>query len=103
VDILALLCFLQENEFKSRNDCMELAEEQKSKIEEIRLKMNCHNNFQCYQSGFSELCKARDIGMETFIECLEEKPGRKVFSLSYGDKYFCKCPLRVYIAKEFDK
>ncbi|MHC4196132.1 MAG: hypothetical protein ACYSYU_10205 [Planctomycetota bacterium] len=103
MDILALLCFLQENEFESRNKCMELAEEQKSKIEEICREMSCPNDFQCYQSGFSELCKARDIGMETFIECLEEKPEKKVFSLSFGDKYFCKCPLRVYIAKEFNK
>ncbi len=103
VDILAVLRFLQEKEFKSGNNCMELAEEQKSEIEEIRRKMSCPNNFQCYKSGFSELCKARDIGMKTFLECLEEEPESKAFSLSFGDRYFCKCPLRVYIAKEFDK
>lgn len=82
---------------------MELAEEQKSQIEEICFNMNCPNDFQCYKSGFSRLCKARDIGMETFIECLEEKPETKPFSFSFGDKFFCKCPLRVYIAKEFNR
>lgn len=72
-------------------------------IEEIVGKMKCEKNFNCYKSGFEILCKGKDIGLETFLECLEKNPDKCKFSLSYGKVYLCKCPLRVYIAKELKK
>jgi hypothetical protein len=74
--------------------------------EEIRKllgELKCPKSFICYTSGFKTLCKAEDVGMESYLKCLEEDPKVCVFSIGYGDAYYCKCPLRVYIAKTLCK
>ena len=75
----------------------------KQRIEEIIGTMKCPKNFLCYQSGTESLCRARDIGIESFLVCLESNTGRCEFSVSFGNSYFCQCPLRVYIAKKLRK
>lgn len=53
----------------------------------------------CYKSKFNDLCKVEDIGLESFVVCLINNPQGCIFSLSFGDKYFCKSPLLVHSAK----
>ncbi len=65
--------------------------------------MNCPKEFVCCESGFEDLCRARDVGLESYIKCLKENPEKCVFSLSFGYSYFCTCPLRIYIAKKLKK
>jgi hypothetical protein len=48
-------------------------------------------------------CKAKDIGLETHIECLEEDSLECQFSVAFGGLYYCHCPLRIYIAKNLKK
>ena len=74
-----------------------------NQLKKIIGSMQCPKDFMCYKSGFRKLCKAKDIGHENFLECLEENPGMCVFSLSFGRLHLCKCPLRVYIAKVLKK
>jgi len=38
-------------------------------------------------------CRTEDIGLESFLICLEEKPKKCTFSTLFGDRYFCKKPL----------
>ncbi len=38
-------------------------------------------------------CKTEDIGLESFLICLENKPKKCMFSITFGDRYFCKKPL----------
>ncbi|MEW6584015.1 MAG: hypothetical protein AB1442_00215 [Nitrospirota bacterium] len=45
-------------------------------------------------------CKARDIGLDSFLLCLEENPRMCKFSLAFGGRYFCKCKSRVRSAEE---
>ena len=71
----------------------------KKEIEEIIGQMKCPQNFSCYKSGFKELCKARDFGIEGYLECLENIPLKCKFAIAYGTLYFCKCPLRYYLEK----
>ena len=54
-------------------------EEQKQKINELMAIMRCPKGFQCVESGAKEVCKALDIGMNS---------------------YYCKCPLRLFMAKK---
>jgi len=76
-------------------------QDNKKQVEEIIGHMECPKDFRCYKSGYENLCKARDIGIESFLECLEEDPEGCTFSFAFfGYSYFCQCPLRVYIAKE---
>ena len=78
-------------------------EQADKEIEEIIGKLKCPKDFICYRSGFNILCKVRGIGEELFLECLEEKPRECKFSMFLGRSYWCRCPLRAYIYKNFKK
>ena len=78
-------------------------EKHKKEIEKIIARFKYPKDFKCYKSGFENLGKARGIGIEGYVECLEKNPEDCVFSLSFGYSFLCKCPLRVYIAKNLKK
>ena len=69
------------------------------RLEDIVGELKCPKNFRCYRSGFKTLCKAKDIGLERHLVCLEKNPKKCVFAFSFGGEYFCTCPVRIYIAK----
>lgn len=77
-------------------------DETRAKIEEIMTGMQCPKNFKCADGGFKSLCKAKYLGLEDSVECLQEHPPCH-FHLAFKDGYFCRCPLRVYLAKELEK
>ena len=72
-------------------------------VKEIMGDLVCPKDFICYKSGFETLGKARDIGLETFIECLEEDVCDRPFSMRFHGFDYCRCPLRVYIYKKLGK
>jgi len=72
-------------------------------IEEMIVGLQCPKHFSCYTSHFKNLCKARDVGLESFVVCLMNDPLACKFSLQFGDVFFCQCKLRVYIAKNLKK
>jgi hypothetical protein len=72
----------------------------KKELEKIIDDLQCPKDFKCYKSGFENLCKATDIGLESYLRCLEEDSYACKFSLSFGNAYLCQCPLRVYISKK---
>ena len=77
-------------------------ESRKAKIKRIIKTIECPKDFRCYKSKFKDLCKAKDIGLKSFLLCLEEDQ-KCPFSIFFIDEYLCKCPLRVFIAKELNK
>jgi hypothetical protein len=74
-------------------------EQVRKRIEEIAPGMKCPKGFACAESGFEELCKAQDRGLESYLECLERNAWNCPFAVPFGHGHFCECPLRVYIAK----
>jgi len=74
-----------------------------NEIEEIMKGMQCPEDFSCYRTGFKDVCRAKDFGIEAILECLEEDPEECSFSYSYGHLYFCKCPLRNFVARKLEK
>lgn len=82
---------------------MEINEKHKSRIEELINEKKCPKDFECYRSGFENLCKAKDIGLKGVVECLEEDPHKCKFSICFGYSWFCSCAIRVYAAKELGK
>jgi hypothetical protein len=78
-----------------------MEEKQRREIEEIIGGLQCPKGFLCYESGLKTLCKAQDIGMGQALLCLEKDAETCSFSLPFGHTRYCKCPLRVYIAKRF--
>lgn len=77
-----------------------MQKEIQKQIEEFIEVLKDPEDFQCYKAGVGVLCKAQDIGLETFLICLERNPQKCNFSVYFGNLFFCKSPLRVFIAKE---
>jgi len=75
----------------------------REKIKEIVGKIECKHDFCCLKTGFDRPCKAKDIGLKAYLECLEEDTSLCAFSVSFGSIYFCSCPLRIYICKKLGK
>jgi hypothetical protein len=80
-----------------------MKEEDRRKIDEIIGQFNCPKNFKCAASGFDNLCKAKDIGVDTHLLCLDKAPALCRFSLKADLEYLCSCPLRIYLAKHLKK
>ena len=80
-----------------------LNEQDRSKCNEIMRQMQCSKSFMCIGSDFGNLCRARDLGPEDYVECLEDYPALCEFSSPFGNIRLCKCELRVYIAKKLKK
>jgi hypothetical protein len=80
-----------------------MKEAHKKEMEGLIDELKCPKDFACYKSGFEVLCKATDVGIESFLECLEEKPFDCKFSVFFGGLYYCQCPLRIYISKKLKK
>lgn len=72
-------------------------------IEKIMATMDCPKSFKCYKCGLKKLCKSKDFGMESFLECLEKNPHKCPFAVPFGNSFMCQCPLRIYIAKKLNK
>lgn len=73
-------------------------EKTKKELEEIIGEMKCPKDCKCCESGLDALCKARDVGAESFLECMEEHSLGCPFLVPHT--LFCECPLRAYIAKK---
>ena len=78
-------------------------DEIRKEISEIIGRMKCPKGFECAESGFERLCRARYCGLDKYLECLEDIPSRCAFAFPFGNRHFCKCSLRVYIAKNLKK
>ena len=72
-------------------------------IQEMISGCACPKDFSCYKSNFSNLCKAKDIGLESFVICLMKDPLDCKFSILFGGVSFCACSVRIYIAKHLMK
>ena len=82
---------------------MEITQEHRSEIEKVKSGIKCHKDFECYASSFENIGKIGGIHKKGFLECLEKNASECEFSLSLDHTSFCLCPLRIYIANEFQK
>ncbi len=82
---------------------MQLTQEQTEQIEEIMSSMDCPKGFQCYESGFANICRAAHRGLEMYADCCDVGNATCEFRVPFGYGAFCRCPLRVFIAKRMKK
>jgi len=80
-----------------------IGEDVMNQVEEIIQEIKCPKDFVCYKSGFTKICKARDIGLDNFVACLVRDPLSCKFSIHFGELFFCQCALRIYICKKMRK
>lgn len=72
-------------------------------IKQIISSMTCSKGFDCFKSGFENLCKAKIVGGGKTIECSPENKRPCEYRFGFVDKSFCKCRLRYYVARNFNK
>jgi hypothetical protein len=81
---------------------MEITQEHRTQIEKIIRHAKCQKDFQCYKSGFTNLCRVKDVGATASVECLEGEAAACEFALPLGSSYLCGCPVRNYLAKRLN-
>jgi len=81
---------------------MEITQDNMTRIMEIIESFYCPEHFPCIRSEFEDLCKIHLIGIN-FVECLDEKAKTCKQHFNFGHGYFCKCPVRIYLANTFNK
>ena len=74
-----------------------------SELKEIAGNFSCPADLICYTQALKNFRKVGNVGLETFLECLEEDPHECPFSMPLGGTVYCRCPLRVHVAKKFKK
>lgn len=65
--------------------------------------MSCPKEFACTASGFKELCRARDVGLLSHLECLEPGSAGCAFSTAFESAQLCDCPLRLYVYQKLKR
>jgi hypothetical protein len=73
-----------------------------SELKKILGGVQCPRDFYCYKSKYNSLSKEEAIGAKSFLICLEEKLQECTFVISSDNHFWCKCPLRNYIANELN-
>jgi hypothetical protein len=53
-----------------------MEEKVRKTIDEIMGQLQCPENFKCAESELEVLCKAKRIGLESYLECLEHDDPR---------------------------
>ena len=69
----------------------------------LKADLVCSKDFKCCTEGLENLCKAKDIGGEVQLECLEASPSLCPFAMSFVGGHLCACHLRVHIVKMLGK
>ena len=76
----------------------------RQKIEPIKMQMQCPDPSSWVNNENEPLCKARDSGLETFIECMAAKRYDMCgFNLPFSSIHLCRCPPRVFLLKKLGK
>lgn len=84
-------------------DHLNISPQEKREIEQIASQMQCSQNFMCCQSAFANICQAKDIGLESYLKCMEPECFECAFCFYYGSVSYCSCELRRYIARHINR
>ena len=80
---------------------MPIAQERTPEINRIRESVCCPKGFPCCNVGPALAGKVKVIAGGKVLDCLEADVAECRFALPFGDGFFCRCPLRKYIAETF--
>lgn len=59
----------------------------------------CTTKYECYKKGIDNFQNIKEIMARDILVCGAEYAQSCPHSLSFGDTYFCKCPLLNYLYK----
>jgi len=76
----------------------------REKVKNLLGDMVCNKDLRCVEQGYDELCRAKDIGDKSFLVCLDEDSECSFTSFpGESDHWWCKCPVRMFIKREYDR
>ena len=76
---------------------------ERKKFDELRAQVACDKRCACVESALSNLCKGKYHAELDILECLEQTPSPCKFTRPFGCTVVCICPVRKFIAQNFDK
>ena len=80
---------------------MELAREEREKLEELVRNTPCDRAHECLQSALEKLREVEWAAGEEVLFCRDEAALNCRNSMPFGQAAVCQCPVRHYIAKHF--
>jgi hypothetical protein len=75
---------------------------EQKKFDELRKQVACEKKFACVNSALADLCAGKYYSELDILECLEKGEVRCKFARPFGCTFVCTCPLRRFIARNFD-
>lgn len=72
-------------------------------IKEIVGGITCPKDFLCVTVKRDPLFTTEEGGLAALLVCLEEKMQACTFARTSGERFLCKCPLRLYLDSELKK
>jgi len=71
-------------------------------IIDLKNKNGCDFNYRCSTQDIFNICPVKDISLDDFIQLINY-PVSCLHSISFGYRYYCNCPVRIYIAKNYEQ
>jgi hypothetical protein len=66
-------------------------------VERILDGKRCPKGVRCADSSLEQLCRAKDIGLDRFLECLETEEGCTFSFRMWRSPLLCRCPVRMHL------
>ena len=75
--------------------------EHAKKLRKMLGQVECKKKHRCAESGFKDLCRAKDIsGSGKYLMCLEDLGAPCGFQIQHGHGTLCNCSVRLYLHME---
>jgi hypothetical protein len=72
-------------------------------VKKIMRNINCRNNYQCYYKGLDNFKKINSDQYPNICEALTKDAKYCEYSIPFGHKFFCHCPLIKYLKQNNKK
>ena len=72
-------------------------------IRQILGGITCPKDFLCATVKSDPVFKTEDSGLVSLLVCPEKKMQSCTFTYTSGERFLCKCPLRLYLNSELKK
>jgi hypothetical protein len=77
--------------------------EERKRFDELRAQVPCTKKFSCMGAALADLCQGVYHSELDILECLEKTALPCQFTRPFSDTQVCLCPMRKFIAQNFDK
>ena len=71
-------------------------------INSVSGKIQCYEDFYCFKHKFKDAIHTKEVGIEQLLKCIKTIISNCPFSILAETERYCKCPLRVYLMREFN-